>query len=286
MKICRYDHAQATDRIGVVSDGMVHDATEWIAPFLLQDDRARGDPLVRALPAILAATPPAFAAGVAIEEVTLLSPVRRPSKIIAAPDNYRAHLAEMRADPTAGHGRAIGDLQKVGLFLKANSSLVGASEGIRQRFIGQRTDFEVELVAVIGTEIADVDAAAALRAVAGYSVGLDITLRGPQERSLRKSIDTYTVLGPFLTTADEVGLPDDIDVSLEVNGTIRQQTSTRDMVTDVGKLIAYCSEFYTLHPGDLVYTGTCSGVGPISPGDRLVATASRVGTMTVGVTAA
>lgn len=285
MKICRYDHPQSKDRIGIVSDGRVHDATEWVSGFLDQDDRAWGDPLTRALPAILAAKPPMLQTSISLAEVTLLSPVRRPSKIIAAPDNYRAHLAEMQADP-AGHGRAIGDLQKVGLFLKANSSLVGAGEGIRQRFVGERTDFEVELVAVIGAEIAGIDAEAALRAVAGYAVGLDITLRGPQERSLRKSIDTYTVLGPWLVTADEVGATDDIDLSLEVNGTIRQQTSTQDMVTDVGRLIAYCAGFYTLHPGDLVYTGTCAGVGPISPGDCMVATASRVGTMYVGVTAA
>ena len=186
----------------------------------------------------------------------------------------------------ASHGRAIGDLQKVGLFLKANSSLVGAGEGIRQRFIGERTDFEVELVAVIGAEVSGVNPEAALRAVAGYAVGLDITLRGPQERSLRKSIDTYTVLGPWLVTADEVGPPGGIDLSLTVNGAVRQQTSTDDMVTDVARLVAYCAGFYTLHPGDLLYTGTCAGVGPINPGDELVATASRVGTMRVDVTGA
>lgn len=283
MRICRYSHA-GQDHIGIVAGEFVHDATAWMTSFLDMDDRIPGDPLIRALPAILAATPPTLGRAVAVGEVTLLSPVRRPGKIIAAPDNYSAHLAEMRASAVA-HGRAIGDLRQVGLFLKATSSLVGPGEGIRQRFLDERTDYEVELVAVIGTRTADVGEAEGLRAVAGYAVGLDITLRGPQERSLRKSIDTYTVLGPWFATADEAGEIGDIDLSLALNGVVKQQTSTRDMVTNVGKLVSYCSGFYTLHPGDLIYTGTCAGVGPIRPGDRLVASASRIGSMQVEVAA-
>lgn len=281
MRLCRFDDS----RIGVVTDDTVHDTTEWVSSFIDPSDAVWGDPLIRALPSILAAgAPPTTGPGRPLSAVSLASPVRRPSKIIAAPDNYKAHLLEMRADP-AGHGRAIGDLQKVGLFLKANSSLVGPSAGIVQRFLDERTDYEVELVAVIGREIADVGEEEGLAAVAGYSVGLDITLRGPQERSLRKSIDSYTVLGPCLVTADEVGAPDGIDLELQLDGVTKQKTSTDDMVTNVGKLIAYCSQYYTLHPGDLVYTGTCAGVGPIRPGNVLVASASRVGTMRVMVSA-
>ena len=278
MKICRY----GSDRIGIVVDDAVHDVTDWITPFLDQGDAVWGDPLIRALPAIIAAGAPPLGAGQPVGAVRFASPVRRPSKIIAAPDNYRAHLAEMQADP-ASHGRAIGNLQQVGLFLKATSSLVGPDTGISQRFLDQRTDYEVELVAVIGRTIADVDEHEALDAVAAYSVGLDITLRGPQERSLRKSIDTYTVLGPWLVTADEIGAPDDIDLTLQLDDEVKQRTSTADMVTNVGQLVAYCAQFYTLHPGDLVYTGTCAGVGPIRPGNVLVASASRIGTMRVDV---
>jgi 2-keto-4-pentenoate hydratase/2-oxohepta-3-ene-1,7-dioic acid hydratase in catechol pathway len=286
MRLCRFTQGEAgDDRIGVVEGATIHDATDWIAGLLDLTDRVPGDPLVRALPAIRAATPQQPGRGIPADAVTLLSPVRRPGKIIAAPDNYRAHMAEMAAS-AAAHGRAMGDLETVGLFLKATSSLVGAGEGIRQRFLDQRTDYEVELVAVIGTTLANADAATALRAVAGYAVGLDITLRGPQERSLRKSIDSYSVLGPWLVTADEVGEPHDLELTLTLNGAVKQHTSTRDMVTDVGHLIAYCSRFYTLHPGDLVYTGTCSGVGPIRPGDRIEASASRIGRMNVLVSAA
>jgi 2-keto-4-pentenoate hydratase/2-oxohepta-3-ene-1,7-dioic acid hydratase in catechol pathway len=282
MKICRFDD----HRIGVVTGETVHDVTDWIQGFIDERDDDWGDPLVRALPSILAAPPPKFERpGVPAKSVRLLSPVRRPSKMIAAPDNYRAHLAEMQADPTAGHGRAIGDLEKAGLFLKATSSLVGAGEGIALRFLDRRTDHEIELAAVIGRTIADAGEIEALQAVAGYALGLDITLRGPEERSLRKSIDTYSVLGPWLVTADEVGAPDGIELSLAVDGVVKQRTSTADMVTNVGRLISYASRFYTLYPGDVLFTGTCSGVGPIRPGNLLTAEATRIGAMQVTVTA-
>ena len=206
MRICRFND----NRIGLVEGDQVRDITGWARGIIAGlDPDAPGDALVRALPALRAATPPADGACFALAEVRLASPVRTPTKIIAAPDNYRAHMAEMMADPNAGHGRAIGDLEQAGLFLKATSSLVGPAEGIRQRFLERRTDYEIELVAVIGQPAADMSEEAALSCVAAYSVGLDITVRGPEERSLRKSIDTYTVLGPYLVTADEIGAPDE-----------------------------------------------------------------------------
>ena len=280
MKICSFND----NRLGIVTGETVHDATEWFSKLIGPTGDAPGDPLIRALPSILAAAPPPLdGPGLPIAGLRLLSPVRRPTKIIAAPDNYKAHLEEMRADPTASHGRAVGDIEKAGLFLKATSSLVGASAGIRQRFLERRTDYEVELVAIIGRTVSDVAEEEALDAVAAYAVGLDITLRGPEERSLRKSIDSYTVLGPYLTTADEIGVPDNIEISLWQDGALRQRSSTADMVSSVARLVSYSSRFYTLHPGDLLYTGTCAGVGPIRPGEVLVATATRVGTMQVSV---
>ena len=283
MRISRFND----NRIGLVEGDTVRDVTDWARGIIAGiDPEAPGDALVRALPALAAATPPTGGASFALDAVRLLSPVRNPTKIIAAPDNYRAHMAEMLADPTAGHGRAIGDLEKAGLFLKATSSLVGPTEGIRQRFLERRTDYEIELVAVIGQTAADISEDAALGCLAGYAVGLDITVRGPEERSLRKSIDTYTVLGPYLVTADEIGAPDDIDLLLTLDGAVKQSTNTDDMVSSVARLIAYASRFYTLEPGDLLYTGTCSGVGPIRPGNVLVASASRIGTMRVAVSAA
>jgi 2-keto-4-pentenoate hydratase/2-oxohepta-3-ene-1,7-dioic acid hydratase in catechol pathway len=121
--------------------------------------------------------------------------------------------------------------------------------------------------------------------VAGYCLGLDITLRGTEERSIRKSIDGYSLVGPWLVTADELGDPSDVELMLAVNGEIRQRTSTADLLTGVDGLIAYASTFYTLYPGDLVFTGTPAGVGPLRPGDEIVATGSGLGRMRVTVRA-
>jgi len=150
----------------------------------------------------------------------------------------------------------------------------------------RRTDHEVELAVVIGHVADRVPRSEALRYVAGYTIGLDITLRGPEERSLRKSIDTYCVLGPWLVTADEVPDPSALALELRVNGEVRQAARTRDLIIDVPGLIELASSFYTLAPGDVLLTGTPEGVGPIVPGDRLTATIDGIGTMEVAVSAA
>jgi len=180
-------------------------------------------------------------------------------------------------------GHNIWDIEQAGLFLKASSSLVGPSQGIAQRFLDRRTDFEVELVAVIGKECSHVRRQEALQYVAGYCMGLDITVRGSEDRSFRKSIDSYTVLGPWLTTADELRDPQKVELKITQNGKLRQSTSTSDMLWPVARLIEFATKFYTLHPGDVLFTGTPSGVGPIRPGDQLVASSDRLGTMEVAV---
>jgi 2,4-diketo-3-deoxy-L-fuconate hydrolase len=266
MKVCRFDR----DRIGVVSGDQVHDVTDHVQITSGSGNAQTGDALIQALPAL------AGTLGLnqntskrrSIHDVAWRSPVRAPTKIMAAPNNYHAHLAEMRAlDPEGGARFA--DLREAGLFLKANSSLVGPSEGIAMRFLDRRTDHEIELVAVIGKTGANIPVEQALDHVAGYCLGLDITVRGPEERSLRKSIDTYTVLGPWLVTTDELGAADDVQLTLSVDGAVRQSTSTSDMVYGVADLVEYASRYYTLHPGDLIFTGTPSGVGPIRPGNVL-----------------
>jgi 2-keto-4-pentenoate hydratase/2-oxohepta-3-ene-1,7-dioic acid hydratase in catechol pathway len=175
------------------------------------------------------------------------------------------------------------DLYTDGVFLKANSSLVGAADGISIQFPNRDTHHEVELVAVIGMPAKDVTPGDALKHVAAYSVGLDITMRGKEERSLRKSFDTYSVLGPWLVTADEIPDPENIELSLAVNGVERQRDSTENMLVDTAAIIAFASKFYTLMPGDLIWTGTPSGVGRLVGGDRVRAGADRIGMMDVNV---
>ena len=150
----------------------------------------------------------------------------------------------------------------MGLFLKATSSVIGPSEAIMIRHPDRRTDHEIELAVVIGKKADRVECAPAFDYVAGYCIGLDITVRGPEERSLRKSIDTYTVLGPWLVTADELDDPSQLSLKLSVNGQVRQNANTRDLIIDVPGLIAFATRFYTLMPGDVLLTGTPEGGRP------------------------
>ena len=227
---------------------------------------------------------PAFPLGA----IRLLSPVANPGKIVAAPVNYNRHLDEVRGDAALHHnnpGHTL-TIHNAGLFLKATSSLVGPGEGVALRRDDRRTDHEVELAFVIGRSASRVPAAEAWQYVAGYAIGLDITIRGSEDRSFRKSADTYTVLGPWLVTADEIPDPGLLDLQLELNGELRQKSNTKYLILGVPQLIELASSFYTLHPGDVVLTGTPDGVSPIAPGDRVVATIERIGTMEVSVRAA
>ena len=218
-------------------------------------------------------------------EVGLSSPVANPGKIIAAPVNYRKHLEEARADATIHHQKQIDEIQRVGLFLKATSSVVGPSQGVAIRHPDRRTDHEIELAVVIGRPADRVSARNAFDYVAGYCIGLDITVRGPEERSLRKSIDSYTVLGPWVVTSDELPDPSNLDLTLTVNGEIRQKANTRDLIIGVADLIAFASSFYTLMPGDVLLTGTPEGVAPIQAGDVMSAAIGGIGSMDIGVRA-
>jgi 2,4-diketo-3-deoxy-L-fuconate hydrolase len=211
--------------------------------------------------------------------------VANPGKVVAAPVNYKKHLDEARADPGIHHQNQVAEIQKVGLFLKASSSIIGPRSAVAIRHPGRRTDHEIELAAVIGKTADRVTRAEALQHIAGYCIGLDMTIRGPEERSLRKSIDSFTVLGPWMVTAEEISDPSSLDLVLSVNGETRQKANTRDLVIGIADLIVFASSFYTLHPGDILLTGTPEGVGPVQPGDRIRADISEIGGMDVRIEA-
>lgn len=287
MRLCRFDEG----RLGVVDGAEVRDVTaaldvlpSYRYPFPPYDVLIAHLPQVAARARSLAGAAPALP----LTGVRLLSPVANAGKIIAAPVNYREHLDEVKSDAQihANNPAHTLTIQKAGVFLKASSSLVGPGQGVVIRKPERRTDHEVELAAVIGRTASHVPAAQALEYVAGYTVGLDISIRGSEDRSLRKSADTYTVLGPWLVTADEIPNPGTLDLQITVNGELRQKSNTRYMILGVPELIEMASSFYTLHPGDVILTGTPEGVSPIEPGDRIVATVERIGTMEVGVRAA
>jgi 2,4-didehydro-3-deoxy-L-rhamnonate hydrolase len=282
MKICRF----GSGRVGILRGVLVHDVTDVatsIGPYRypLPNYDVFVDRLTELRPALESAADDAE--GVPLAQLDLLPPVANPGKLVAAPVNYIKHLQEAQEDAGIHFNQQIKQIQTVGLFLKATSSMVGPSAGVKLRFPDRRTDHELELAAVIGRKADRVTANDALACVAGYCVGLDITVRGPEERSMRKSIDTYSVVGPVMVTGDELGDPSGLNMSLTVNGTLRQQANTRDLVLSLPELIEYASRYYTLAPGDITFTGTPDGVGPIAPGDNIRASIDRIGTIDVAV---
>jgi len=286
MRLCRFnDH-----RLGIVEGATVRDVTAALEVLPKQGyPYPTHDLLIERLDRIVerARTLLPGARTVAVDSVTLLSPVANPGKVIAAPVNYEKHRIEATKDPQL-HGNNPGSafsIQTAGLFLKATSSLVGAGEGVVIRLPERRTDHEVELVVVIGKRANHVARQHALAYVAGYSIGLDISIRGSEDRSFRKSPDSYTVLGPWLVTADEISNPGALDLQIAVNGEVRQQSNTRHLILGVAELIEMASSMYTLHPGDLIFTGTPEGVSPIRAGDSIVATIANIGSMAVAVRA-
>jgi 2,4-diketo-3-deoxy-L-fuconate hydrolase len=291
MRLCRFNN----DKLGSVEGEVVRDVTAALD--VLPEVRwplPGGDPLVAHLDQIrerikrISPDAPKHKLG----DVRLLSPVANPGKIMAAPANYRLHVEMDTKDPTidAGVHRAqLIDMEapteKLGLFLKANSSLVGASQGVVIPAHAKRVDYEVELAVVIGREARNIRKSDALSYLAGYCIGLDMTVRGIADRSFRKSSDSFTVLGPWLVTADEIPNPGDLLLSLEVNAKMHQRSSTAAMTVGVERLIELAAANYTLHPGDVIMTGTPEGVGPVVDGDTIKAHCQGIGDMTVPVKA-
>jgi 2-keto-4-pentenoate hydratase/2-oxohepta-3-ene-1,7-dioic acid hydratase in catechol pathway len=280
MKLCRFDH----NRIGLVEADQVFDVTDlfdlaqpWPAP--------PWDPVIRQAVGMLEglSTQTGWRIGRPLTDVRLEAPVAQPGKIMGAPINYRAHIDEAHADGGIGFGRSFADLKDHGLFLKAQSSLIGPSDEVRLRFPERRSDHEVELVVVIGREASQVSREEALDCVFGYAIGLDMTVRGPEWPVFRKSADTYCVLGPWIVTADELPDPGDLELRLSVDGEVRQKARTAQLIYDVPALIEYASSFYTLHPGDLIFTGTPEGVSQVLPGQLMEAAIEGIGAMEVRI---
>ncbi|MBT3767799.1 MAG: fumarylacetoacetate hydrolase family protein [Rhodospirillaceae bacterium] len=282
MRFCRYND----NRLGVVRGDQVHDVTDVMNDLpSYRYPAPLGDALISNLDT-LRPKMEALAdkvAGIPIDGLDLLSPVANPTKIMGTPQNYKKHVDETFADANIHHGKPKRSLADQGLFLKANSALVGPSAGVTLRFPDRRTDHEAELGVIIGKVGSEISEADALDYVAGYAIALDMVVRGPEDRSFRKSVDSYAVLGPWFVTRDEISDPQDLNFNIKVSGEIRQQANTKDMILSVAKQIAWASEFYTLHPGDILMSGTCEGVSQVKPGDEMVIEFDGVGTMVMGI---
>lgn len=188
--------------------------------------------------------------------VRLGPPIARPSKIVCIGLNFRDHAAETKAEPP----------KEPVIFFKATTSLVGPNDSLMIPRNATKVDWEVELAVIIGKKASYVTKSNALSHIAGYALHNDYSERGFQlERGGQwvkgKSADTFAPLGPFLATPEELTDPGNLKMWLKVNGEMRQNSSTSNMIFDVATLVAYVSEFMTLLPGDVISTGTPAGVG-------------------------
>lgn len=282
MRVCVY----ADDRLGALAtDDTIVDLTDLVPPNTPVPERMNelitrwhaARPVARERVATGGGTPQA--------DVTLRAPQPRPRNIVAAPVNYHKHQAEMGGESGVYQGREILTAEVRKGFLKAATSITGPDGAIELPWSDRRFDHEAELGVIIGRAASRVSEAEALDYVFGYTPLLDITLRGDEDRSFRKSMDTFTPIGPFIVTADEVPDPENLDFWLTVNGELRQKSNTSYLIYGVAKLISVYSEVMTLQPGDVIATGTPEGVGQIVPGDTVVLSIPQVGELTMPVVA-
>ncbi|MGB0467658.1 MAG: fumarylacetoacetate hydrolase family protein [Pontibacterium sp.] len=272
MKLCRFLY-QDQIQIGVVQGDQVISALH--------------DPdLPRTMPTLLAAGKPALdrlkklteqEPGIALNQVQLLAPVPKPDKFLGVGLNYADHIEETGLEtpsfPT--------------LFNKQNSCVIGPGEAIHRPRVSEKLDYEGELALVIGKRCRHVPYDQAHKVIAGYTIVNDISVRDWQIKSptwtLGKSFDTHGPMGPWIVTADEVD-PHNLELKTWVNKELRQHSSTRHLIFDCYKLVETLSAVCTLEPGDVIATGTCSGVGVkmkprgyMKPGDQVTIEIESIG---------
>ncbi|MPY99861.1 MAG: DUF2437 domain-containing protein [Actinophytocola sp.] len=205
-----------------------------------------------------------------LADVRLLAPIL-PTKIIAVGKNYAAHAAEFG-----------GEVPETPLiFMKPNTTVVGPDVPIKLPPSSERVDFEGELAVVIGQPVKNVSAARASAAIRGYTIANDVTARDQQRADVQftraKSYDTFCPLGPWIETAVD---PADLEIRTEVDGEVKQQARTSDIVHKVNDLVEFVSGIMTLLPGDVILTGTPEGVGPFAEGQKVSVTVEGIGTLT------
>ncbi len=276
MKICRYQEtADGPVRLGLVEGGMVRDvsaaadslpAVRWPYPpgdlFIANLERLR--PAMEELAAKAVPIP--------VSQVLLKNPVANPGKFVCGAGNF-TDVLEM-----GGHPR------RMGFLFKMNSAAAGASDGVILRWPERVTFHEAEIAIVIGRTGTEIPASEALDYVAGYCIGLDMTMQGTEFPSFGKSFDTYGVMGPWLTTKDGIADPNRLNFRLQVNGVDKQVDTTARLVLGIQDLVEHAASIMTLHPGDVIFSGTPPrSVGPVVPGDVMHVEMDGLGEMTVQV---
>jgi 2-keto-4-pentenoate hydratase/2-oxohepta-3-ene-1,7-dioic acid hydratase in catechol pathway len=228
-----------------------------------------------------------------LSEVSLRAPLNRPGKLLAVAANYQEHVAE------SGGARLNKERLAPRLFLKPPTAIAAPGASIALPSVSAQIDWEAELVVVIGATARNLSSETALDAVFGYTAGNDVSARSVDygyERDESATVsffdwlsgkwpDGFAPMGPCLVTADEIGDPQSLDISLTVNGAQKQSGSTAQMIFTVAELVAFASRLMTLEPGDVIFTGTPSGVGAttgefLSAGDEMTVTISGIGALT------
>jgi 2-keto-4-pentenoate hydratase/2-oxohepta-3-ene-1,7-dioic acid hydratase in catechol pathway len=213
-------------------------------------------------------------------ELSIVPPIIRPGKIIAIGLNYKDHAAEQNTKLP----------ENPLIFAKFPTALIGPDEAIRLPKISSKVDPEAELCIVMGQTGKGFSEASARTAIAGYTVGIDVSARDLQYADKQwvrgKSLDTFAPCGPVLVTEDEIGDPHHLAIELRVNGETRQSSNTRELIFNCYSLVSYISQAITLEAGDIIYTGTPAGVGVfrnppvfLKDGDVVEVTIERIGTL-------
>jgi 2-keto-4-pentenoate hydratase/2-oxohepta-3-ene-1,7-dioic acid hydratase in catechol pathway len=272
VKLVSYRTAAVASAVGILTDGGVEplttvgDSTVSAMRRLLTEGNGRPDVL-----RLRADVPP-----IPLGDVELLPIVPDPGKVVAAPVNYLDHKAEMSETS---------QIDGLGVFLKAPTSVLANGGVVRLPYTDRRFDQEGELAVVIGATASHVKAEDAVGHIAGYTMLLDMTMRGGEDRSTRKSFDTFTPVGPWLVTPNEAGAPENMRLRTWVNGELRQDADIKDLIWGVPALIAYASSVMVLRPGDILTTGTPAGIGEVHDGGDIRLEITGLGTLSVTISA-
>lgn len=277
MRLATFDH-QHKRRIGAINGDSVIDlhAADASIPSTMREFLAAGDgALDRTRAALEKVTP-----GIPLSEIALRAPIYNPEKIVCIGLNYADHASETNmpipCEPV--------------VFSKYASSIIGPGDDIFAPAVSKKLDYEVELVVVIGKPGRHISEADALSHVAGYTVGHDVSARDYQlekpagQWMMGKTFDTFAPIGPWIVTPDEVSDPHNLGIRCLLNGQPVQNSNTRHLIFKIERLIAYLSHVFTFSPGDLIFTGTPSGVGMgrkpplwLTHGDRVICEIDGIG---------
>jgi 2-keto-4-pentenoate hydratase/2-oxohepta-3-ene-1,7-dioic acid hydratase in catechol pathway len=298
MKICNYSQGTAKgDRAGVVEGdkvyplgdalvkaGYLHEGYTMVdvVKLLANDDKAMA----------VARDTAKLGAPVALSSVKLLAPIPVPPVLWCAAANYRAHQEEMKERVGTNDRSAYSkDDLMAEFFIKPNSSIIGPGDTVVLPKVSKHVDFECELCAVIGKTARKVTEEKAHDYIFGYTMCWDLSQRDPwgkgvqNTRNIRKGFDTFTGLGPWIVTRDEIADPQDLHIRVEQNGKEAMVAHTADMICNLRDHIRFLSNVLTLQPGVLITTGTPAGVQRLADGDKLKGTISGIGSMELNVAA-